>query len=106
LKEPTEQRAIIRLASQEISQLSVPARKKFDQAYHDQFTGKLQNLFQAGVETGEFRSLDPVIATWTLLGMMYPYFYPAHTGAKPLDPETIRQIISIYMHGVTRLPAD
>lgn len=100
LKQPTEHRAIIRLASQEMSQLSVTARKKFDKTYHDQFTGKLQAIFQAGVENGEFRPIDSAIATWALLGMMYPYFYPAHTGAMPLRPEIISQIISIYLIGV------
>jgi AcrR family transcriptional regulator len=102
LKQPTEHRAIIRLASQEMSQLSAVARKKFDKTYHDQFTGKLQAIFQAGVENGEFRPINPSIATWALLGMMYPYFYPAHTGATPLRAETIREIISIYMNGVTQ----
>jgi hypothetical protein len=100
LKQPTEHRAIIRLASQEMSQLSAAARKKFDKTYHDQFTGKLQAIFQAGVENGEFRPIDPAIATWALLGMMYPYFYPAHTGATPLHPEIISQIVSIYLNGV------
>jgi AcrR family transcriptional regulator len=100
LKQPTEQRAIIRLASQEMAQLSALTRKKFDLSYHDQFTGKLQNIFQAGVINGEFRPIDPAIATWALLGMMYPYFYPAHTGATPVPAETIRQILEIYMQGV------
>ncbi|MBK9209972.1 MAG: hypothetical protein IPL71_17435 [Anaerolineales bacterium] len=74
LKQPTEHRAIIRLASQEMSQLSATSRKKFDKTYHDQFTGKLQAIFQAGVKNGEFRAINPSVATWALLGMMYPYF--------------------------------
>jgi AcrR family transcriptional regulator len=102
LEQPAEQRAIIRLASQEMSQLSAASRKKFDKTYHDQFTGKLQALFQAGVENGEFRLIDPSIATWALLGIMYPYFYPAHTGNAPVRHETIHQIISIYMNGVAQ----
>jgi AcrR family transcriptional regulator len=100
LKQPAEQRAMIRLASQEMSQLSAMVRKKFDKTYHDKFIGKLQVIFQAGVENGEFRPLDPAIATWALLGIMYPYFYPAHTGATPVHPEIINQIVSIYMNGV------
>ncbi len=102
LKQPAEHRAIIRLASQEMSQLSATTRKKFDKTYHDQFTGKLQAIFEAGVENGEFRPIDPAIATWALLGIMYPYFYPAHTGAMPVRPEIINQIISIYMNGVVQ----
>jgi AcrR family transcriptional regulator len=102
LEQPAEQRAIIRLASQEMSQLGATARKKFDKTYHDQFTGKLQTIFEAGVKNGEFRPMDPTIATWALLGIMYPYFYPAHTGVTPVRPEIIRQIIDIYMNGVTQ----
>jgi AcrR family transcriptional regulator len=102
LKQPAEQRAITRLASQEMAQLSAVARKKFNKTYHDQFIGKLQSIFQTGVENGEFRALDPSLATWALLGIMYPYFYPAHTGDIPLSSETIRQIISIYMNGVAQ----
>jgi AcrR family transcriptional regulator len=102
LKQPAEQRAMIRLASQEMSQLSAAIRKKFDKTYHDQFIGKLQTIFQAGVENGEFRPIDPAIATWALLGIMYPYFYPAHTGDTPVRPEIIHQIVSIYMNGVAQ----
>ena len=102
LKQPTEQRAMIRLASQEMSQLSAISRKKFDKTYHDQFTGKLQAIFEAGVANGEFRPIDPAIATWALLGIMYPYFYPAHSGATPVRAEIIQQIISIYMDGVAQ----
>lgn len=102
LKQPAEQRAMIRLASQEMSQLSAMARRKFDKTYHDQFIGKLQAIFQAGIKNGEFRPLDPAIATWALMGIMYPYFYPAHTGATPVRPEIIQQIVSIYMNGVAQ----
>ena len=102
LEQPAEQRAMIRLASQEMSQLSATARKKFDKTYHDKFIGKLQAIFQAGVGNGEFRPLDPAIATWALLGIMYPYFYPAHTGATPVRSEIINQIINIYLSGVAQ----
>jgi AcrR family transcriptional regulator len=100
LNQPAEQRAIIRLGSQEMAQLGAEARQKFGKTYHDQFIGKLQNIFQRGVNIGEFRPIDPAIATWALLGMMYPYFYPSHIETAPLSSETIRAIISIYMQGV------
>ncbi len=102
LNEPTENRAIIRLASQEMTQLSTTARQEFGKAYHIQFIGKLQKLFLDGIETGEFRTMDPAVATWALLGIMYPYFYPADTGAKPVTLETIQQIVSIYLSGVKK----
>ena len=100
LNQPAEERAIIRLGSQEMGQLSATARQKFNKTYHDQFIGKLQNIFQDGVAKGEFQPIDPAVATWALLGIMYPYFYPSHTESTPLRSETIRQIISIFMNGV------
>ena len=100
LNQSAEERAIIRLGSQEMAHLSAIARQNFNKTYHDQFTGKLQNIFQDGIAKGEFRPIDPGIATWALLGIMYPYFYPAHAESTSLQPEIIRQIISIYMDGV------
>ena len=51
--------------------------------------------------SGEFKPLDPEIATWSLLGMMFPYFYPSHAG-EALADETIRQIQAVYLNGIVR----
>ena len=50
----------------------------------------------------EFKPIDPGVATWTLLGIMYPYFYPARAGNGNLPDETIRQIIRVYLGGITK----
>ncbi|MBI5295679.1 MAG: TetR/AcrR family transcriptional regulator [Chloroflexi bacterium] len=101
LGQPAEQRAIIRLASQEMSQLSAVSRRQFDKLYREKFIGKLTAILQEGMERGEFRTFDAEVATWSLLGIMYPYFYPAHS-SRPLAPETIQEIVNIYLNGVTR----
>ncbi len=95
-----EERAIIRLASQEMGQLSAASRQAFDRSYQEKFIGKLRSLVQTGIAAGEFRSIDPSITTWALLGMMYPYFYPAHTGNKPLPATTIEAVTSIFLNGI------
>jgi AcrR family transcriptional regulator len=102
LSQPTEQRALTRLASQEMGQLSPISRKKFDKLYRDKFIGKLTAILQEGMERGEFRTLNAEVATWSLLGIMYPYFYPAHSGNRPIAPETINEIVSIYLNGMTK----
>lgn len=102
LGQPAEQRAVIRLGSQEMSQLSAASRKTFGKIYREKFIGKLIAIFQAGIERGEFQPLDAEVATWALLGIMYPYFYPAHTGDIPLAAETIHAIVDIYLNGVTK----
>lgn len=99
LSQPAEQRATIRLASQEMAQLSTASRKQFDKLYREKFIGKLTAILREGMERGEFRMLDAEVATWSLLGIMYPYFYPAHSN-RPLAPETIQEIVGIYLNGI------
>ena len=66
-----------------MAQLSPVSRKKFDKLYRDKFIGKLTAILREGMEGGEFRMLNAEVATWSLLGIMYPYFYPAHSGSRP-----------------------
>lgn len=100
LTQPAEQRAVIRLGTQEISQLSQEARKDFDETYHVKFIGKIRSIFVEGMKAGEFKEVDPDIATWSLLGIMYPYLYPSHGGSKTLDHEKIGLIITIHLDGI------
>lgn len=102
LQQPAERRAIIRLASQEMAQLSASARTRFNRLYHEKFIGKLTALLQSGMEKGEFRPLDAKTAAWALLGIMYPYFYPAHSGDRPIEADTIDEIVTIYLNGLTQ----
>jgi len=37
-----------------------------------------------------------------LLGIMYPYFYPAHSGNRPIEADTIDEIVTIYLNGLTQ----
>ena len=100
LIQPPEQRAIIHLASQEVGQLSDQARATFGQAYQEKFIGKIEAILHAGMQRGEFKPVEPGVATWALLGIMYPYFYPARAGNSGLPDQTIRQIITVYLDGI------
>jgi len=100
LSQPAEERAVIRLSSQEMAQLSAPARATFIRAYHDKFINKIRSLLQAGMNGGNLRPMDPNVATWTLLGMMYPYFYPAHTADVPPPADVAEQLASIFLDGM------
>jgi AcrR family transcriptional regulator len=102
LNQPAEQRSIIRLGTQEIVQLSAESRKLFDATYHAKFTGKVQEIILCGMQSGEFKDLDPEITTWALLGLLYPYLYPKHFGFTPLDPGKIQQIVDIFMTGIKK----
>jgi len=70
LSQPAEERAIIRLASQEIGQVSPVVRKAFARVYHEKFIGKVESILQTGIDRGEFRPAQAEIATHALLGIM------------------------------------
>ncbi len=99
---PQDQRAAIRLASQEMAQISSPARKNFHRDYHEKFIGKIQSVIEQGIQKGELRPLNPALATWSLLGMMYPYFFPAHATELPPPAEVIDHLVLIYLDGLAQ----
>lgn len=100
LSQPVEQRAMIRIASQESAELSPPGQQRLNRVYHEKFIDPLCQVLQNGMESGELRGGDPVVATWALLGILYPYFYPAHVRQTPSTPQVIAQILEIYWYGV------
>jgi TetR/AcrR family transcriptional regulator, cholesterol catabolism regulator len=100
LVQPPKQSAIIHLASQEVGHLSKPARKVFGKVYQEKFIGKIAAILTLGMQQGEFKSVEPEVATWALLGIMYPYLYPAGTENRALADKTIQQIITVYLDGI------
>lgn len=97
---PANQRSVIRLASQEMFQLGPKARQKFDRLYHEKFISKIQGILERGIQAGELSPIDPSLATWALLGMMYPYFYPAHAAEIPPTSMVADQLTRIYLDGL------
>jgi AcrR family transcriptional regulator len=102
LLQPAEQRAVIRLSSQEMAQLSLPARQAFDRAYHQKFIDRIRMIFSEGIQNGELRPVDPTVAAWALLGMMFPYFYPAHSSDLLTSEEVAEHLVQIFLDGMAQ----
>ncbi len=100
LAQPPEQRSIIRLASQELGNIHPHHRARFLALYHDRFVGRITALLQMGMSRGELRTMDPNVATWSLLGMMYPYFHPTPPTQSAPTPALIDQLLQIYFDGM------
>jgi AcrR family transcriptional regulator len=100
LTQPADQRAIIRLASQEMPHLSEQARRDFNRLYHQKFLSKIEAMFVDGMRSGDLRDIDPSVATWSMLGMMYPYFYPAHAQELPAPDDVADQLADIFLSGL------
>ena len=100
LGQAPHQRAIIRLASQELEHLSQGARDQFDQLYQAKFVDQLAAILREGSAHGELRPINASAATWILLGMAYPYLDPAHARDVAGMSEAVDAIISIFFDGV------
>lgn len=103
-EQPPEQRALIRLASQEMSHLSEAAQADLARAYHQKFLGKIQSLIESGVSAGEFRQLDPLTAAWALLGMMYPFFSNTRLLESVHAPAAVETLLALYLNGISTSP--
>lgn len=101
LSQPLAQRSVIRLGSQEMAQLSPEARETFNLAYDKKFITKIDEIMKEGMDRGELRRLNTSLATWSLLGMMYPYFYSVHLSHLHLPVGIVEQLLTIYLDGAT-----
>jgi TetR/AcrR family transcriptional regulator, cholesterol catabolism regulator len=95
--QPPDQRAVVRLASQEIGHVSQAARAEFGRLYRAKFTGRVEDILRAGIQRGELRAMDPGTATWILLGMAYPFLYPAREPGEAGD--AARLLVDIFFDG-------
>ena len=102
LGQAPHQRAIIRLASQEMAHLSQTARDQFDQLYQAKFIDQLAAILREGRARGELRPINTSVATWILLGMAYPYLSPTQARGADVTREAVTAIISIFFDGVAR----
>jgi len=95
-----EQRSIIRLATQEMPNLSAEARQRFGAVYHMKFIGQFEAILVEGVALGEFKPMDVHLAVWILLGMMYPFFYPSQERDGMDNEEALQTILKIFFEGI------
>jgi AcrR family transcriptional regulator len=94
------QRAIIRLASQEMGHLSQASRAKFGRLYQASFVGQVEAMLRDGIQRGELRAMDARTATWILLGMAYPFIYPAREREPDAAGEAVELLVAIFFDGV------
>jgi AcrR family transcriptional regulator len=99
--QPIEQRALIRLGSQEMVNLSPETRISFGRLYQESFIGPLAAILAEGIQNGELRLADSHQVVWVLLGMMYPFFYPNPERLGNMQ-NVIDLIVTTFFDGMTR----
>jgi len=93
-----EKRALIRVAGQEIVHLSPASRQTFNTLYNEIFISRITQIFQDGIQAGEFISTDARLATRIFLGMLSPSFHISDQSAQQMSDITL----SIFFKGVLR----
>lgn len=93
-----EQRAMVRLANQEMIHISEAARADFSRVYYTAFISRIEDMLHESMTRGELRPFDPTTATWILLGMLYPFFTAPH----PPPPGALDLVVSIFFDGAAR----
>jgi AcrR family transcriptional regulator len=98
-EQPDEQRAIMRLAGQELAHVAPAARADFGRRYQEQFIGQVAAMLGAASARGELRPIDPLTLTWLLLGMMYPFFTAGHARDEAAQERTIADLLALFFDG-------
>ncbi|HEX7556403.1 MAG TPA: TetR/AcrR family transcriptional regulator [Leptolinea sp.] len=99
-QQPPQQRAIIRLASQEMGNINPQTRADFMTTYHNEFIGRIETILQEGIDRGELRPNPPSVTCWILLGMMYPFFYPDPSRNEVSAEIIAEQIVQLFFYGL------
>lgn len=96
----SDQRALIRLAGQEMGKLTPAVREQFAQRYYNEFVGGLAGMIEQGIRAGTFRPAHPQTAAWVLLGMMYPFF--SQTSEPRTEPGggVVEFILAVFTRGM------
>lgn len=97
--QPADQRAIIRLAGQEMAHIGPAARADFGRRYQEQFIGQIAAMLGDAIARGELRPIDPLTLTWLLLGMMYPFFTTSHEREQRSQAQTIEDLLALFFDG-------
>jgi len=100
---PPSNRAMVRLANQEMPHLTPNIAKELAGTYDAKFLNKIQKIIIEGIRAGELRQIDAPTASWLLLDMLYPFTYSSLPGTHLSLDELVEEISSVFYYGVSLL---
>ena len=93
-----DQNILIRLASQDLKNLSEEQHKIFLRAYQKDFLDVITGMLSNAIASGEFRQMDVHTATWALLGLLYPFLDTRYD--KQQRMQQIDEVLQIFFNGM------
>jgi AcrR family transcriptional regulator len=101
---PHQERAMVRLATQEMVHISEEACNLFRNTYHANFLKGIDNLLLAGMNSGELRKLNIPFARTVFFGICFPFLCMNEaetTIAIKSTKATAHDIVCAFFDGVT-----
>ncbi len=95
-----DERAVVRLARQEMATLSAVSLAQFGDLYRDKFIGQMEAILTEGVAQGELRPLDTHQAVWLLLGMISPFLDISPTSGAHTTDATVELVVTVFFDGM------
>ena len=92
------QRAIIRLASQELRNIKPEAQEGFIKKYHEEFIDAVGSMLEEGMQSGDLKPVNPQTAAWALLGLLYPFLDFAYDEQQ--HQQMFNDVLNIYFNGI------
>lgn len=96
------QRALVRLSNHDLPRLSETARASVERCYANGLIAPITAMIRAGIERGELRPVDPHVATWLLMGMLYPFFHTEQAKLGEHGEEIADLIITTFFDGLAQ----
>ncbi|MEF3274959.1 MAG: TetR/AcrR family transcriptional regulator [Chloroflexus sp.] len=96
------QRALVRLSNQDMPRLSEVARTSIARCYANGLIAPISDMIRGGIERGELQPVDPHLATWLLLGMLYPFFHTEQVAVGEHSMDIAKLIITTFFDGLSR----
>lgn len=94
-----------RVIFEHLRHVSPPFREQI-RANQAEYTARIQGIFEDGIASGDFRPIDPHLATLALLGMVN-WSHQWYSSSGTASPEQLtEQFFSYFMHGVAAADGD
>lgn len=78
-------------------------RQEMNEGFMRNFYGRVAQVLEDGVASGELPSHDTVFAAWSYLGLLSEF---SENSRLRNDPELSRRIVAVVLHGVRGIPRD
>jgi len=84
-------------------QVSSPGldRKFYRDSDYQKFIGQIEAILHEGAARGELRPMDTHLATWIMLGMIYPFFGAAPDPEQTETEQAIELMLTVFFDGAT-----